>query len=177
MDGNAANLGPPLLDPNVRKRTYSKARSTVDLASHTEIIMPNCQSRFSPAPYRSPLKSACLSALTFLVLGMSFSATAAGDSSDANARYRAERAACTNGQSNQDRATCLKEAGAALQEAKLGHLNDNQAAQRSNALLRCNALPAGDRDLCQRRINGEGTTKGSALEGGIIRELIVPDNK
>ncbi|PFH04625.1 hypothetical protein BCF11_5409 [Collimonas sp. PA-H2] len=125
-------------------------------------------------------KSACLSALALLILSMSFSAAAAGaasDSAGANARYQEERARCISGQSNQDRATCLKEAGAALQEARRGRLHDDQAADQANALLRCNALPVDDRDACQRRMNGEGTTSGSALEGGISRELSVPDKK
>lgn len=119
----------------------------------------------------------CLSALTLFALFMSCSAMAAGDSVDANARYQAERAACNNGRSNQDRATCLKEAGAALQESRRGRLHDDKATDRSNALLRCNALPADDRDACLRRMNGEGTTSGSAQEGGISRELSVPDKK
>ena len=34
------------------------------------------------------------------------------DSADAFARYQQERAVCTSGQSNQDQATCLREAGA-----------------------------------------------------------------
>ena len=121
-----------------------------------------------------------LSALALLVLSTSFSATAAmaaRNSSDANARYQAERAVCNSGQSNQDRATCLKEAGAALGESRMGRLNDDPNTYGQNALRRCTALPADDRDACQRRIKGEGTTTGSVLEGGLGRELVVPDNK
>ncbi|MEO6354475.1 MAG: hypothetical protein ABIO19_05120 [Burkholderiaceae bacterium] len=128
-------------------------------------------------------KAARLSTLALLVLSATFAATAAmaaGAASDANARYRAERAACTSGQSHQDRATCLREAGAALQEARKGHLNDDPAAFQQNALVRCHALPANDREACQRRIEGDGTTSGSVGEGGVLRELVVPvapDNK
>ena len=116
-------------------------------------------------------------ALALFISGASLAATAAGNPQDANARYQAERAACLNGQSNQARATCLREAGAALQESKRGRLSDDQAADQKNALLRCNALPADDRDACQRRIAGEGTTTGSVLDGGVLRELTVPDRK
>ena len=35
----------------------------------------------------------------------------------AQSRYQSERAVCLHGLSNQDKATCLKEAGAALAEA------------------------------------------------------------
>jgi hypothetical protein len=121
-----------------------------------------------------------LSALALLLLSVAFSATearAAGDSASATARYQADRAHCNSGQSNQDRATCLKEAGAALEESRRGHLHDDKAVDKSNAYLRCDALPAGDRDACQRRINGEGTTSGSVLDGGLSRELVVPDTK
>ena len=54
----------------------------------------------------------------------------ASELSDANARYQAERAVCQSGQSNQDRATCLKEAGAALHEAKMGRLYAQMLADR-----------------------------------------------
>ena len=138
------------------------------------------QIRFSLAVKNFNFKTACLSSMALLALSVALSATAAApasDASDASARYQADRKMCNSGQSNQDRATCLKEAGAALQESKAGHLNSDSAAQKSNALLRCNALPPDDRDACQRRINGEGTTTGSVPAGGLIRELAVPDNK
>jgi hypothetical protein len=137
--------------------------------------MSNHQLPLLSIPTLFKRQAVCLTAL--LALCMSVSAAAAGDSANANARYQADRAACNNGRSNQDRATCLREAGAALAESRRGRLSDNPAADRSNALLRCNSLPADDREACQRRMNGEGTTSGSALEGGISRELTVPDKK
>jgi hypothetical protein len=39
-------------------------------------------------------------------------------SADAQARYQQERAVCLSGQSNQDRATCLREADAALADGQ-----------------------------------------------------------
>jgi len=96
----------------------------------------------------------------------------AGRRSDAEVRYQEERAACNSGQSHQDQATCLREAGAALQEARRGRLDDGQAAYQQNALVRCSALPPEERSACQARMQGQGTTRGSVAEGGIYRELV-----
>ncbi|MDO8653603.1 MAG: hypothetical protein Q7R66_15575 [Undibacterium sp.] len=143
--------------------------------------MPIHKIRYAAAPNNNfNIKAGRFAALVLFVLSTSFGATAAiaaGSSSDANARYQAERAVCNSGESNQDRATCLKEAGAALKESKMGRLNSSQDAYKQNALIRCNALPANDRDACQRRIEGEGTTSGSVRDGGLLRELVVPDTK
>lgn len=95
--------------------------------------------------------------------------------SDAQARYHADRAACMSGASNENRATCLREAGAALQEAKRGRLRDGDASQyEQNRLIRCNPLPQEDRGDCVRRMHGEGTTQGSAQTGGSFTELVTP---
>ena len=91
---------------------------------------------------------------------------------DASSRYERERAACTDGSSQQDRATCLKEAGAALVEARCGRLGAGRAPTDANATARCAALPAKDRSDCIARIQGAGTTSGSVKEGGIYRELV-----
>jgi hypothetical protein len=103
-------------------------------------------------------------------------ATASGANlSEAQRAYESERAVCLSGQSNQDRATCLKEAGAALQEAKranLGTTGDARLAQ--NRTQRCEAVPSRDRDDCVRRANGEGVVSGSVQQGGILRELSNP---
>ena len=78
-----------------------------------------------------------------LVAGMA--AAAGGDLSEAQARYRQDRAACMSGQSHQDRATCLREAGAALQEAKRARLGDGQGSYERNRLVRCERLTAEER--------------------------------
>ena len=116
--------------------------------------------------------------LALLMLGAvlaSTSAMAASNtaSADALARYQQERAACTSGQSNQDRATCLREAGAAYAEAKRRALGGEDPAQyKANALKRCERLPDPDRRDCIARMEGQGTTSGSAAAGGISRELV-----
>lgn len=105
-------------------------------------------------------------------------AFAAGKSNaELDAQYQREKAVCTSGQSNQDKATCMREAGAAYQQAKQGRLNDGQQAQySSNAVDRCKSLPVSDRADCQRRIESPSDVEGSAPSGGILRKdvTIVP---
>lgn len=112
--------------------------------------------------------SACAVA-ALLFTGMA--AAAGGKLSDAQARYRQDRAACMSVQSKEDRATCLREAGAALQAAKRGQLGDDQGSYEHNRLLRCDRLKGDDRADCIRRMHGEGTVKGSVESGGTYREL------
>lgn len=104
-----------------------------------------------------------------LVAGLA--AAAGGNLAEAQARYQQDRAVCISGQSNQDRATCLREAGAALQAATRGRAGDSESAYERNRLIRCDQLTAGDRDDCLRRMRGEGTVSGSVESGGIYREL------
>lgn len=101
--------------------------------------------------------------------------------SAAQDRYNQETARCNSGQSSQDRATCLREAGAALDESKRGGLNTSGANLSQNATDRCNAQPAADRADCIKRIMGAGSTaggttstSGSVEGGGVIRETVTP---
>lgn len=96
--------------------------------------------------------------------------------SEAQKRYKQERAHCLSGQSNQDRATCLKEAGAALQEAKRNRLDSgaSSGSLQANATARCNAQPSADREACVQRIMGAGSTQGSVEAGGVIRQTETP---
>ena len=120
-------------------------------------------------------KSATLgcAALMLLVAG---AATAATPASEAQMRYRQERAVCLNGQSNQERSTCLKEAGAAFAEGKRDGLGRSDANElQRNRRTRCDALKARDHDDCLRRMDGDAVTSGSTQQGGIIRELTRPE--
>ena len=103
------------------------------------------------------------------------SATTRQSQSEATSRFQQERARCLTNQSNQDRATCLREATAALAEARRGTLDDRQAEYDKNARLRCQALPAADQSDCRARIDGHGNASGSAEAGGIYRELVTRD--
>ena len=94
--------------------------------------------------------------------------------SDAQATYNRDRAECMKKQ-GEDRATCLREAGAALQESKRGGLTNEQAQLEKNRLARCDNQPEKDRGECIRRMN-VGTTSGSVESGAVTRELrtVVP---
>ena len=59
------------------------------------------------------------------------------EATEAQARYRQDMAACNSGQTQQAPATCRREAGNALAEARRGHLNDAPGQYQHNALLRC----------------------------------------
>jgi hypothetical protein len=121
---------------------------------------------------KRPGTSALVAALAALLCASGWAAEPPG-AADAQSRYRQERAVCISGQSNQDRATCLREAGAALAEAgRRGH--DGAAPYEVNATRRCESLSGADRDACTARMQGQGTTSGNAAAGGVLRELETP---
>lgn len=89
-------------------------------------------------------------------------------------RYQQQRQECLSGQSSQDRSTCLREAGAALAEARRGTLSSGSEADwQRNAEARCarHEDPQA-RDACERIARGEGTHDGSVEQGGILYELV-----
>ena len=103
------------------------------------------------------------------------SAFAADDSAAAKPTYQKERADCDSGRTAEDRATCLKEAGAAAAERKRNTL-DNAGSARQNAIDRCNLVAPKDKADCLDRIEGPAstnqktTTSGSVAGGGVLRE-------
>ena len=112
-------------------------------------------------------------ALLLGALLMPAPALAAGQTErdQAAARHKQEVAVCTSGQSNQDRATCLKEAGAAYAEALRGGQGSSAVAP-GNASKRCEALKGDENTACLARMQGQGTTSGSVAAGGKSRELV-----
>ncbi|MDR3452039.1 MAG: hypothetical protein P4L96_04435 [Rhodoferax sp.] len=122
----------------------------------------------TPISYRN-LTLCALGAL----LGASALAAGSRDSSSAQAQYIQDRAACNAGQSNEDRATCLKEAGAALQAARRGGLTSaGPTDYQRNAMRRCNEQPAESRDDCVARM--QSPAQGSVEAGGLLREAETP---
>lgn len=86
-----------------------------------------------------------------------------------------ERAVCDGVE--QDRSACLREAGAARQEAARGGLTSAApTTYEQNALARCNLQPPADRAACEARMRGTGRTEveGSVMGGGLIRETVTP---
>lgn len=120
---------------------------------------------------------ASLAAAAFVAALATLPARAADQAPAAAAKstYAKDRADCDAGRTAEDRATCLKEAGAAQDERKRNRL-DNNGSMRQNAVDRCNALSGKDKADCVARIDGpmssdqQTTTSGSVAGGGIIRE-------
>lgn len=90
-----------------------------------------------------------------------------------NGNYQRELAVCDHIQ--QDRAACIREAGAARQAAAQGQLTAAPDYVQ-NALARCAPQPPSDRLACEQRVLGTGDTgiQGSVLGGGLIRETVTP---
>lgn len=137
--------------------------------------MKSHNTRLSPRlGWRAMLGPAAL----VLMVGTGGSAQAGGTASKSTAaeaqNYQRERAACLDGSSSQDRTTCLKEAAAARAEARRGTLDNGERADqlRANALKRCAAVAAGDRDDCERLALGEGQRSGSVAEGAVVKTIV-----
>lgn len=91
------------------------------------------------------------------------------------AREQQERASCDGVQ--QDKAACMREAGAARQEAGRGGLTGGSgAALDANALERCKQLPGAEQADCEARLRGGvgSSSSGSVMGGGVIRETVTP---
>jgi hypothetical protein len=113
--------------------------------------------------------------LALLAVGGMASATlATAQSGRGGGIYQQELSVC--GHNQQDRAACIREAGAARQEAARGGLT---AARdyRANALARCGLQPPSDRADCEARVlgsmgNTDSRVEGSVMGGGVIRESV-----
>ena len=121
------------------------------------------------------LRATCLALLAAGGMAGMPTAFAQGAAPGTDARMQRERAVCDGVQ--QDRAACLREAGAAQQEARRqGLTTAGPAGQADNALSRCQLQPPADRADCEARIRGTGqsSTEGSVMGGGVIRETVTP---
>ncbi len=121
----------------------------------------------------SPFRSTACTWLAVAALTSGGVSQAAGPSWAEATRYQDEKAVCPH--IRQDRAACLREAGAARQEAQRGGLT-GAPDYMSNALARCEPHPPAERAACEQRVRGTGATsiEGSVLGGGLIRETVTP---
>ena len=122
------------------------------------------------------MKSVSRSVLNMVLVLASMAGTLPPASAQAgtDAQANKERAACDG--IRQDRAACLREAGAAQQEARRNGLTSEPGNYARNALARCQLQPIADRADCEARVQGTGMSsrEGSVMGGGIIRETVTP---
>ena len=109
--------------------------------------------------------------LATLVSSVAVAAGKAGPP-DARQRYLRESAACSAIRVPDDRANCLSEASTRFASTQATRAEEQAGILLSNALKRCDPLPAADRQDCVARMQGQGTTRGSVASGGIYRELV-----
>ena len=114
---------------------------------------------------------ACFGAAALLSLGATAQIASGTTGIDATGDARSEMAACNNGKTQQDRATCItevKNANAAKRAGKVDNANGQFAA---NALKRCDVFKGEDQVACQARIVGYGKADGSVAGGGVVRQV------
>ena len=91
------------------------------------------------------------------------------------ARYQEDLAECEAQKATQDLAACRLEARNALAEAKRNLLSDTTANLfEKNQFKRCRVFKGDDREACEARVRGEGSSSGSVQSGGILREVVRP---
>ncbi|MDW5444859.1 hypothetical protein [Polaromonas sp. SM01] len=122
---------------------------------------------------RGPLTGLGLSLLLAATVAMAqVPITATGTTGiDTSGDARKERAACLEGRTQQDQATCLREVNNAAASKRAGKLDNSGAQFEANARLRCEALSGEDRTACEARVIGYGNSSGSVAGGGVIREV------
>lgn len=130
---------------------------------------------------RHPLTPKLLAAIVFTAAAGLGGTHAMAQSSVANAeqRYQTDVERCRSGQTSQDERTCLREAGAALEEARRNRLVTGTPSFEDNQRARCDRLTGAERDDClQLMSDPSAVVHGSVEGGGIIREttITIPAN-
>jgi hypothetical protein len=101
--------------------------------------------------------------------------TPAQPQDELTARYQQDLAECEAQQATQDLAACRLEARNALAEAKRHLLSDTTANLfEKNQLKRCRVFKGDDREACEARVRGDGSSTGSVQSGGILHEVVRP---
>lgn len=122
----------------------------------------------------APVRRSLMTMAALLVASVAWAAQP-GAKADIESTYQRDRAACMASDSQHERTSCLREAGAVRAEALRGAAkgSESEEVRARNALQRCQGLPAANRDICERMARGEGSTSGSVEGGGVIRELTI----
>ena len=106
-----------------------------------------------------------------LAVGAATAQVAGTTGIDATGSYQSEVQACMTGKTQQDQATCLKEARNAQADKRRGVL-ETEGNLQANAMARCSVFQASDdKAACQARVMGMGSMEGSVAGGGLIREV------
>jgi hypothetical protein len=90
---------------------------------------------------------------------------------DASGSYKKEVQSCLNGLSQQDQATCLREANNARAEKSNRTPANTNSDLTANATSRCNALTGEDKAACTARVLGYGSESGSVAGGGVLSKV------
>ncbi|WP_246842363.1 MULTISPECIES: hypothetical protein [Achromobacter] len=89
-------------------------------------------------------------------------------------QYQQDIAACKSGATGQDPAACMREAGAARQEAARQNLREASPDQyQQNMIDRCNRLPEASRQDCVTQMTSPTNVRGSVQGGGVLRETVI----
>jgi len=106
-----------------------------------------------------------------LAVGAATAQVAGSTGIDASGNYQQEVQACLTGKTQQDQATCLREARNAAADKRRGLL-ETEGNLQANAMARCEVFTLSeDKAACQARIMGMGSTAGSVAGGGLLREV------
>jgi len=90
---------------------------------------------------------------------------------DASGSYKKEVQSCLKGLSQQDQATCLREANNARAEKRSRTPASTASNLNANATARCNVLTGEDKAACQARVLGYGSESGSVAGGGVLSKV------
>lgn len=107
-----------------------------------------------------------------LAVGAATAQVASGTTGiDNSGSYQQEVQACLSGKTQQDQATCLREARNANADKRRGLLG-TEGTLEANAMARCHVFKAGEeKAACEARVMGMGNTSGSVAGGGLLREV------
>lgn len=109
--------------------------------------------------------------IAFFLAALSGAHAAPPQTQGKGSNYSQERAVCDSITSPESKAACIREAGAAQQASRSGHLSSRDSGSyEQNGIQRCSSFrePSEQAD-CVSRVKSD-TTSGSVSGGGVLRE-------